>query len=419
MLRSTLAQTGCPVYAVVWSPDSDQVLYSNDKQLIIKPLQPAQKPTSWKAHENLILCVDWSPLNHLVVSGGEDRRYKVWDAYGRLLFTGQPHDYPIMSVSWSPDGELFAVGSFNTLRLCDKAGWSYSLEKPNTGSVLRIAWTADGTQLAGACGSGHIILAHVVDRHLEWRNFVLTIQGDHHIVVRDIISNTTETLDFPQRIVKASLGWSHLVVTTSSQCYTYSCSNWNSPVTFDLKDGSVSLIILAEKHFLLVDSVTGLQIFTYEGHVVCTPKLPAVQVAVLNRQTVSLSNDTLVVRDKKDEKVVHVFDATSGKPLGEGKPFSHTMEIAEIAVDQCGPAAHRQLAFIDKNKDAYLTRIRQHTAASRVVRLGSMVTSMAWNDSTNMLAAIRDGKFTVWFFPGVVYIDKDVLSQTVYEKQDK
>jgi intraflagellar transport protein 80 len=77
MLRSTLAQTGCPVYAVVWSPDSDQVLYSNDKQLIIKPLQPAQKPTSWKAHENLILCVDWSPLNHLVVSGGEDRRYKV------------------------------------------------------------------------------------------------------------------------------------------------------------------------------------------------------------------------------------------------------------------------------------------------------------------------------------------------------
>ena len=95
------------------------------------------------------------------------------------------------------------------------------------------------------------------------------------------------------------------------------------------------------------------------------------------------------------------------------------MEITEIAVDQCGPAAHRQLAFIDKNKDVYLTRIRQHTAANRVVRLGSMVTSMAWNDSTNMLAAIRDGKFTVWFFPGVVYIDKDVLSQTVCEKHDR
>ena len=33
----------------------------------------------------------------------------------------------------------------------------------------------------------------------------------------------------------------------------------------------------------------------------CTPKLPSVQAAVLNQQIVSLSNDTLVIRDK-DEK---------------------------------------------------------------------------------------------------------------------
>src|SRR6218665_557161 len=31
-------------------------------------------------------------------------------------------DYPITSICWSPDGDLFAVGSFNTLRLCDKRG---------------------------------------------------------------------------------------------------------------------------------------------------------------------------------------------------------------------------------------------------------------------------------------------------------
>ncbi|XP_062521440.1 intraflagellar transport protein 80 homolog [Corticium candelabrum] len=417
MLRSTLTQTSSPVYAVAWAPDSDQVLYSSDKHLVIKPLQPSQKPTSWKAHDNLILGVDWSSVNHMIISGGEDRRYKVWDAYGRHLFTGQLHDYPITSVSWSPDGELFAVGSFNTLRLCDKAGWSYSLEKPNTGSVLRISWTTDGTQLAGACGSGHVILAHVNERRFEWRNFEVTVQAERQIQVRDIVNNTTEDLEFPQRIVKACLSWAHFVVTTSSQCYTYNCSNWSSPVTFDLRDGSVCLIVLAEKQFLLVDSVTGLQIYTYGGRVVCTPKLPSVQAAVLNQQIVSLSNDTLVIRDK-DEKVVHVFDTASGKPVGDGKPFSHTTEILEIAVDQCGPVAYRQLSFIDKNKDIYLTRIRQHGAAAKAIRLGSMVTSIAWNDNTNMLAAIRDGKFTVWLYPGVVYIDKDILTQTVYEKQE-
>ena len=43
--------------------------------------------------------------------------------------------------------QLFGVGSFNTLRLCDKIGWSHSLDKPATGSIYKIAWSADGTQV--------------------------------------------------------------------------------------------------------------------------------------------------------------------------------------------------------------------------------------------------------------------------------
>ena len=47
---------------------------------------------------------------------------QVWDSYGRLLYSSSPHDYPVTSLAWAPDGEVFAVGSFNTLRLCDKTG---------------------------------------------------------------------------------------------------------------------------------------------------------------------------------------------------------------------------------------------------------------------------------------------------------
>ncbi len=82
-------------------------------------------------------------------------------------------------------GELFAVGAFNTLRLCDRTGvcntyihssstlsltpspsiqWSHSLEKPASGTVFRLAWTQDGTQFSGACGNGQVIFAQVVDR---------------------------------------------------------------------------------------------------------------------------------------------------------------------------------------------------------------------------------------------------------------
>jgi hypothetical protein len=50
---------------------------------------------------------------------------QVWDHYGRLLYSSSGHDYPITSVSWSPDGEFFAAGSFNTLRLCSQVGVRY------------------------------------------------------------------------------------------------------------------------------------------------------------------------------------------------------------------------------------------------------------------------------------------------------
>lgn len=40
------------------------------------------------------------------------------------MYSSAAHDYPITSLAWTPNGELFAVGSFNTLRLCDQAGVS-------------------------------------------------------------------------------------------------------------------------------------------------------------------------------------------------------------------------------------------------------------------------------------------------------
>ena len=42
--------------------------------------------------------------------------------------------------------------------------WSHALEKPNTGSMFNISWSNDGTQVAGACGNGHVIFGHIIER---------------------------------------------------------------------------------------------------------------------------------------------------------------------------------------------------------------------------------------------------------------
>ncbi|XP_075793939.1 intraflagellar transport protein 80 homolog isoform X1 [Pelodiscus sinensis] len=415
MLRSTLAQQGTPVYSVAWGPDSEKILYTSGKQLIIKPLQPNAKVLQWKAHDGIILKLDWNSVNDLILSAGEDCKYKVWDSYGRLLYSSQPHDYPITSIAWAPDGELFAVGSFHTLRLCDKTGWSYALEKPSTGSIFNIAWSVDGTQIAGACGNGHVIFAHIVEQRWEWKNFEITLTKRRTMEVRNVVNDAVDLLEFRDRVIKASLNYGHLVVSTSLQCYVFSTKNWNTPLIFDLKEGTVSLILQAERHFLLIDG-GGIYLYSYEGRLISSPKFPGMRTDILNAQTVSLSNDTLAIKDKADEKVIYLFEVLSGKPLGDGKPLTHKTDITEIALDQKGLTNERKIAFIDKNRDLYITSVKRFGKEQKVIKIGTMVHTLAWNDTSNILCGLQDTRFTVWYYPNTVYVDKDLLPKTLYEK---
>uniref|UniRef100_A0AAA9TXJ5 Intraflagellar transport 80 n=1 Tax=Bos taurus TaxID=9913 RepID=A0AAA9TXJ5_BOVIN len=355
MLRSTLAHQGTPVYSVAWGPDSEKVLYTAGKQLIIKPLQPNAKILQWKAHDGIILKVDWNSVNDLILSAGEDCKYKVWDSYGRPLYSSQPHEHPITSVAWAPDGELFAVGSFHTLRLCDKTG------------------------------------------------------------VRNVLNDAVDLLEFRDRVIKASLNYAHLVVSTSLQCYVFSTKNWNTPLIFDLKEGTVSLILQAERHFLLVDG-GGIYLYSYEGRFLSSPKFPGMRTDILNAQTVSLSNDTIAIKDKADEKIIFLFEASTGKPMGDGKFLSHKNEVLEIALDQKGLTNDRKIAFIDKNRDLYITSVKRFGKEEQIIKLGTMVHTLAWSDTCNILCGLQDTRFTVWYYPNTVYVDRDILPKTLYER---
>jgi intraflagellar transport protein 80 len=118
-------------------------------------------------------------------------------------------------------GDLFAVGGFNTLRLCDKAGWSHSLNKPQCGTIYKLAWSNDGTQMGGASGSGQIIMARVVERRMDWCHLEAVVTDENKITVRNSINDSKEYLVFSERIIKSSLSWDHLIVTTLTQCYIY------------------------------------------------------------------------------------------------------------------------------------------------------------------------------------------------------
>lgn len=205
MNRSTVVQGSKPIYCAIWSPDNESILYCCDKNLVLIPTLPGNKQLQWKAHDGVVLNCDWNPASNLIVSSGEDCRYRVWDSFGRQLFTSSPYDHVIMSVKWAPNGQYFAVGSFEMLRLCDKSGWSYSFHKPEAGSMLNLSWSKDGTIVTGAGGSGSVAFGFLIDKSISWAHIEATLDEDNKISINDCLHEMNEDLDFRDRVLVMSL----------------------------------------------------------------------------------------------------------------------------------------------------------------------------------------------------------------------
>lgn len=100
-------------------------------------------------------------------------------------------------------------------------------------------------------------------------------------------------------------------------------------------------IFIPFRHFLLSDGIN-ISIYSYEGRLVSTPKLSSSKPDSVNINTVSISPDTIAVRDATDTKcklirilaknkfyfsfilAVMFFDI-NGKPIGDGKLVSHAV----------------------------------------------------------------------------------------------
>ena len=329
MLRATLGRGNLPVYSICWSPNDDRVLFARGKDIVVRSAKQVDgKETKWKAHDGVVMKVDWNPVNNKIVSCGEDCKYKVWDNFGRLLFQSSVHNQVVTSVRWNPNGSMFAVGSYNLIRLCDETGWSYSRNTLDSGSILNLSWSSDGTDVAGAGGNGSVVLAQLVDRQLDWKNIQATLvatsslseideghedqqqdtkRGDNtvsgeiqnRIVVKDVIKETSETLEFRDRVVEMALGFGYLVVATESQCFIYDVHNWHTPHIFDLRY-PVSLIKQCDRFFVMLNAINGVQIFNYDGRNLCNPKFPGLRVECLSNRTMSVAIDTLAILNPAD-----------------------------------------------------------------------------------------------------------------------
>ncbi|XP_030758485.1 intraflagellar transport protein 80 homolog isoform X3 [Sitophilus oryzae] len=362
------------------------------------------------AHKGAILVGQWGNDGTGLLTGGEDGFIKIWSRSGMLRSTVVSSDNSIYGACWSPDSQSIAYTQGKCVIVKQLAPntkplkWSRSLEKPNTGSIYKMSWSNDGTQLAGACANGHVFFAHVIERHSHYLNYTASLSERKVVTVRNIMDDTVEYLELPERVIQMAMRYDHLVITTPSQCFIYSTSNWNTPFIFDLKDGAVNHLELTEKHFLVIEKKS-IGIYNYQGKLTGQPRWPNMRLDYLRAVLFSFSNDTLAVRDVNDQKSIHIIDLSNNRYTNESSVLiQHSAPVIQIALDQQGPSSCRTLAVLDKSRDLYIVQVR--TTSRSFSKLGRKIDSFKWNSNINILAAIQDAQLIVWYCPSAAFNSK-------------
>jgi intraflagellar transport protein 80 len=180
-LRSTLARFDRTVNCVAWNTESCSVVSAHGAVLNILPVQNRGDLIEWQVSDDavkngVILDVDWSNKSGLIICGGEDCKFRVFDSLGVALFVSETMNHPATSVAWLPTGEAFVVGSFDTIYFCGKGGEYIKCYNTNTqSSIVDMKWTKDSSQLFASCSTGAILALNVVGKVCEWNGVLVEL----------------------------------------------------------------------------------------------------------------------------------------------------------------------------------------------------------------------------------------------------
>ncbi|OAF66182.1 Intraflagellar transport protein 80 [Intoshia linei] len=426
MLRCSLVKSNHPIHDLAWSPDSSKIVYCSNCNITIKPFKTNQKIISWRAHDGLVTKVGWNSVNNLIISGGEDCKYKLWDNFGRLIYSSNKFSYPIIALCWAKNGEYFCVASSNIIKLCNKRGWAHSLNQYpiNHGSVVSLAWSYDSSKLAIGTGSGRIFSAHIADRYYEWSNYNITLKTPQIVETTNVIDDTTEKLDFKDCIVIVSIRYHHLIVITESQCFIYSVKNWNTPTIFDLKENNVSTIVQSKRHFLLVDD-GNLYVYAYEGRLTANPNTKTAKdtaASIYTYKMLSLTDNTIAVAGLSEKSVIQLYDISVQKSsVAQNTKYKHLKPIKCISMNQYtyyekSANDHELLAFIDEDFDLYLLSMENSLTNSRCLQLASMLSDILWNETYPILTGVGEGRCKVWTHPDAAFVDSELMNMSIIDK---
>ncbi|MDJ0516301.1 MAG: WD40 repeat domain-containing protein [Trichodesmium sp. MO_231.B1] len=125
-----------------------------------------------KGHKSYVNTVEFSPNGEMIATASDDTIVKLWNRLGKELQNLKGHANEINSVAFSPDGEMIATASDDTIvKLWNRLGKELQTLKGHANEINSVAFSPDGEMIATASDD------YTVKLWIDWRIEDLTQRG--------------------------------------------------------------------------------------------------------------------------------------------------------------------------------------------------------------------------------------------------
>ncbi|KAK8841415.1 Intraflagellar transport protein 80 [Tritrichomonas musculus] len=406
-LRSALASCGTTVTTLHWDCTGKYIMFTHGGNVTIRSASFKQEQTQFRAHRRLIMCTDWDSASNTIITGGEDRYARIFDADGRSLAESMPFDFAVSSVSFVSNTKLCIVGTANRVYLTDnKLSILNTLSLP-AGSFIVASPTMPRVFVGG---NGVLALIAVTGKKIVYKDCEVVSESPRKLTIFDLKNGITENLQFSESITNFYMNFGNLIVTTPSKVQIYKCGQWTTPVIVDTKE-SVRVIAQSQTMFAMI-TISGAQIIGYDGRPISRINDSRVKWDLLSSETVAVSPSIFVAIMPDGRRHVFAFSTSTGQMI-TSEPLQHSSEIRCVKTNQATSQARARFGFVNSNGDLTICRFVASNPrlppSIETSKLANFVDEFEWHSTHDLIISRSAEKLAIYCCPSAAFFTAELM----------